>query len=86
MILPPGDGALAAEEAEDFRQRLEEALHRPVLWVHPDGKARRRLPPPLKTRMRLRAHRRIDRTCGWLCGIHCERIARAIWRMTGLMK
>jgi hypothetical protein len=86
VILPPGDGALDAEETEDFRQRMEEALGRPVLWVHPDGKARRRLPLPLRTRLRLRIRRRFDRVCGWLCGAHCEWIARTIRKTMGMMK
>lgn len=86
MILPPGDGALNAEEAEDFRQRMEEAMRRPARWVHPDGRARRRLPLPLGTRIRLRLQRRVDRTCGWLCGARHERVARAIWRTAGMLR
>jgi hypothetical protein len=84
-ILPPEKG-LTSEQAEDFRRRLERALDRPVLWVHPDGKARRRLPLPLGTRIRLRARRRVDRLCTWLCGVRCDRAAWAIWRMTGMIK
>jgi hypothetical protein len=86
FILPPGDGALTDEEVEELRIEMERTLRRPVMWRGPDGKVRRRLPLPLKTRMRLRSQRRVDRVCAWLCGIHCERIAGAIWKTMRMMK
>ena len=37
-----------------------------LLFLHPSGKVSRRLPLPLKTRLRLRATRRVDVADCWL--------------------
>ncbi len=86
LILPPSGGALTDEEVDDLRIKMERAIRRPVMWGHPDGKFRRCLPLPLKTRIRLRAQRRVDRLCVWLCGVRRERAAMAIWKATGMIK
>lgn len=54
------------------------------LYVHANGKLSRRLPLPFKTRVRLRATRRVDVTAAWLCGHGMEAAAVGLWRACGL--
>ena len=55
-----------------------------ILYLHPDGKWKRRPPLPLRTRLRLRATRRVDITAAWLIGHGLERAAIGLWRACGL--
>ena len=41
-------------------------------------------PLPYRTRLRLAVHGRIDRVGAWLCGNRCVRLARWIWRASGM--
>jgi hypothetical protein len=54
----------------------------PVL--HPNGKFSRRPPLPFKTRLRLRATRRVDVTAAWPCGHGMDAVAVGLWRVSGL--
>lgn len=55
-----------------------------ILYIHSDGKARRRLPLPLKTRARLRIVRWINTVCCWLCDHGRDGMAELIWRACGM--
>jgi hypothetical protein len=55
-----------------------------LLFLHASGKVSRRLPLPLKTRLRLRATRRVDGLAGWLCGHGMEAVAVGLWRLCRL--
>lgn len=55
-----------------------------ILYLHGDGKVRRRLPLPWKTRLRLAATRRIDIACGWLVEHRLHGPAILIWRACGM--
>ena len=62
-------------------------LRRPTdtyLFLHADGRWRRRLPLPWKTRLRLRATGVVDAVCVWLCEHHLEAVATGLWRACGL--
>jgi hypothetical protein len=48
------------------------------------GKVSRRLPLPWRTRLRLRATRRVDVTAAWLCERGMEAVAVGLWRLSGL--
>lgn len=65
----------AAEFARRFRKEI--AKHRV-----------RVIDPPLhrRTRLRLAARRRIDKTCGWLCEHRCVPAAVLIWRACGVWR
>ena len=52
-----------------------------ILFLHPGGKWKRRLPLPWKTRVRLRARRRVDITAAWLRGHGLEAAAVGLWRL-----
>ncbi|MFM9616817.1 hypothetical protein ACKI14_02505 [Streptomyces turgidiscabies] len=41
-------------------------------------------PLPARTRLRLAVRGRIDRVCAWLCWHRCGRLARWIWRASGM--
>lgn len=54
------------------------------LFLHPSGKVSRRLPLPFKTRLRLRATRRVDVTAAWMVEHGMEAMAVGLWRVCGL--
>jgi hypothetical protein len=56
----------------------------PYAYVHGGGKLSRRLPLPLRTRLRLYATRRVDTVCGWLCEHGGDGVAILVWRACGL--
>jgi hypothetical protein len=56
----------------------------PYLFLHASGKVSRRLPLPLKTRVRLRATRRVDVIGCWLVEHGMEAVAVGLWRACGL--
>jgi hypothetical protein len=81
---PPPTGEYPGEDLAALQQDLQRAMRRPVRFLHPDGRLSKR--PHMIGRAkwaRLRAQRRIDRACAWLCGHGMTRTARAIWRATG---
>lgn len=51
-----------------------------ILFLHANGKVSRRLPLPLKTRLRLRVTRRIDVAAVWLIEHGMEAAAVGLWR------
>ena len=51
-----------------------------ILYLHANGKLSRRLPLPWRTRLRLRATRRIDVTAVWLIEHGMEAAAVGLWR------
>jgi hypothetical protein len=57
----------------------------PYLYRQPDGQWKRRLPLPLKTRLRLCVTRRVDITAAWLCDRGLEAAAVRLWRACGLL-
>jgi hypothetical protein len=52
----------------------------PYLFLQPNGTWKRHLPLPFKTRLRLRATRRVDVTAAWLINHGLETIAVGLWR------
>jgi hypothetical protein len=77
---------LSPEELADFLDRVSRVdWNGPVRYLHPDGKARRRLPLPWRTRARLRGRRAVDGACAWLCGHGHEQAALRIWQMLGMV-
>ena len=50
------------------------------LYRQPNGKWKRRLPLPWRTRVRLRVTRRIDVTAAWLIEHRMEAVAVGLWR------
>jgi len=84
--LIPAAPDLTPEQVAELRRELGQALRgRPVRWIHPDGKARRRLPLPWRVRARLRARRAVDGACAWLCCHGREDAALRIWQALGMV-
>jgi hypothetical protein len=52
----------------------------PYLYQQSNGTWKRHLPLPLKTRLRLRATRRVDITAAWLIEHGLETVAVGLWR------
>lgn len=52
----------------------------PYLYRQPDGQWKRRLPLSWRTRLRLRATRRVDVTAAWLIEHRMEAVAVGLWR------
>lgn len=78
---------LTAEEVARFQERFSRAVARGrVRWVHPDGKARRRLPLPWRTRARLRAARAVDGIGAWLCHHGHENAALRLWKALRMVR
>lgn len=71
---------LTPEEAAVFRERFGRAAHGPVRIIHPDGKARRRLPLPWRVRARLRREQAANGLGAWLCHHGHEDAALALWK------
>lgn len=74
-------------EHEELVRRFKAAVAKQrgeIRFVHPSDKVSRRLPLPFRTRLRLRAHRRVDVVAGWLVGHGLERAAIGLWRVCGM--
>lgn len=55
--LIPAAPDLTPEQVAELRREFGRVARGPVRWIHPDGKARRRLPLPWRVRARLRLRR-----------------------------
>lgn len=76
--------SLTPEDVERFRRDFARAVAKGrIRYVHPDGKARRRLPLPWRVRARLRVQGAVDRACIFLCEHGLWRAARVTWRVPG---
>lgn len=84
MISPVRE--LSPQEVADFRERFGRVANGPVRVIHPDGKARRRLPLPWRTRARLRREQAANTLGGWLCNHGHEGAALRLWRALGMVR
>lgn len=84
--LTSSSAPVAPEELDRFRRSFERAVRHPnrVRFLHPDGKARRRLPLPWRVRVRLRLNSAVDGVCSFLCGCKCTGAALLLWRAAGM--
>jgi hypothetical protein len=58
-------GSVAPAELEKFRRDLEHSLNSPVRYRLPSGRLTRRVPLPLRARLRLSARMMVNRWVVW---------------------
>jgi hypothetical protein len=80
-----GSRLLTQAEENELRAALERAVCSPVRYLHPDGRVRRRLPLPWRTRARLGMVQAANRTGIWLCEHGHEGTALRFWQALGMV-